>query len=104
MSKTKKEQTEIPFAENAKKIFIAVPLKTESTEKIRSKLVERYGDDVVFADSVNNGTPLESLGKAITDLGNADIVVFGGAWRLCKNCKIMHQIAKEYRKKIQLFL
>lgn len=100
------------------KIFISQPMKDKSKEQIlaereeiikhvKSKLrveditvLDSYcpdnPDDSCFADVPDNCKPLWYLGRSISVMSCADIVVFANKWREYRGCLIEHECAKHY--------
>jgi hypothetical protein len=107
------EEKKPPF-----KIFISQPMKDRTDEEImqeRNKIMIKMtevitrsgGQPVEFIDSFfcepgKNST--DSLGKSISLMGEADLVVFAPGWEDARGCRIEHEVAKEYGIQISYFV
>lgn len=99
-------KTEIESIKEEKllKIFISQPMRGKTIDDIvqeRNKIVARWeGKPVEFIDSYfsegASKNPTDSLGKSISLIGGADLVVFAPGWENARGCRIEHEVAKEY--------
>ena len=89
----------------AKKLFISQPMNGFTDEQIleaRNNAIEivkeRVNDEIELIDTFYefNGKPLEYLGRAISDMANADVAYFGEGWEKARGCKIEHECALQY--------
>lgn len=100
------EEKKPPF-----KIFISQPMKGRTDEEImqeRNKImikmtevITRFGGrPVEFIDSFfgegASKSPIDSIGKSISLMGEADLVVFAPGWEDARGCRIEHQVARDY--------
>ena len=74
---------------------------TDDIVQERNKIVARWeGKPVEFIDSYfsegASKNPIDSLGKSISLIGGADLVVFAPGWENARGCRIEHEVAKEY--------
>lgn len=95
-----------------KKIFISQPMVGKTTANIleeraflEKELSYLFGPDEPFEiiQSVFKGPPSSvihprvfMLGKALTAMGEADLVIFMPSWDLARGCKVEHFVAKLY--------
>lgn len=100
------EEKKPPF-----KIFISQPMKDRTAEEImqeRDDIMAKWTNkSVVFIDSYfcepgKNST--DSLGKSISLMGDADLVVFAPGWENARGCKIEHQVARDYGIQVSYFV
>lgn len=93
------------------KIFISQPMKDRTAEEImqeRDDIMAKWTNkSVVFIDSYfcepgKNST--DSLGKSISLMSDADLVVFAPGWENARGCKVEHEVAKEYGIPIAYFI
>ena len=93
------------------KIFISQPMKDRTAEEImqeRDDIMAKWTNkSVVFIDSYfcepgKNST--DSLGKSISLMSDADLVVFAPGWENARGCRIEHEVAKEYEIPIAYFI
>lgn len=108
------EEKKPPF-----KIFISQPMKDRTDEEImqeRNKIMTRMTElitkfkkqpvefiDSYFGDGASK-SPVDSIGKSISLMGEADLVVFARGWEDARGCKIEHQVAKEYGIQVSYFV
>lgn len=86
------------------KIFISQPMKDRPAEEIlqeRNKIAAKWTNaSVEFMDSYfgegASKNPVDSLGKSISLMGEADLVVFAPGWEKAHGCKVEHQVAMYY--------
>lgn len=85
------------------KIFISQPMKGRTDEEImqeRADIMAKWTNkSVEFIDSFfyepgKNFT--DSLGKSISLMSDADLVVFAPGWENARGCRIEHQVARDY--------
>lgn len=94
-----------------KKIMISQPMKGKTNEQIREerkdliKELENEGFEVI--DTIIDKEPPKDideaiyyLSKSIEFIGKVDYVYFMKGWEKARGCKIEHQIAVEYGKKV----
>lgn len=101
------EEKKPPF-----KIFISQPMKDRTAEEItqeRNRIMAKWTNksvefiDSYFSDGVNK-SPVDSIGKSISLMGDADLVVFAPGWENARGCRIEHEVAKEYGIQIVYFV
>lgn len=107
-------KTEIESIKEEKllKIFISQPMRGKTTDDIvqeRNKIVARWeGKPVEFIDSYFSAgaskNPTDSLGKSISLMSEADLVVFAPGWEDARGCRIEHEVAKEYGIQITYYI
>jgi len=90
------------------KTFISLPMAGLTTDEIRDRmdkiknLVNNDFKDAVILDSLFDDfesagkPPLWFLGKSLTLMSEADLVVFGPGWEKARGCKAEHHCAVEY--------
>ena len=93
-----------------KKIMISQPMRGKTNELIKEErkvLVKEFEDrgyevlDTVFNEAPKNvDEAIWFLSKSIEYLAQADTIIFMKGWEYARGCKIEHQIAVEYGKKI----
>lgn len=92
------------------KIFISQPMKDRTAEEImqeRDDIMAKWTNkSVVFIDSFfcepgKNST--DSLGKSISLMSDADLVVFAPGWENARGCKVEHQVAGYYGIPVSYF-
>ena len=95
---TGSEEKKPPF-----KIFISQPMKGRTNEEImqeRNRIMAKWTNksfefiDSFFCEPGKNS--IDSLGKSISLMGEADLVVFAPGWENARGCRIEHEVAKEY--------
>lgn len=98
-----KEYVDLEKKKPSFKIFISQPMKDRTTEEImleRNKIVAKWTNaSVEFIDSyfANPGkNSIDSLGKSISLMCDADLVVFAPGWEKAHGCKVEHQVAVYY--------
>lgn len=93
------------------KIMISQPMRGKTNEQIRAeraelvKRMEEEGYEVL--DTVINEIPPKDvndaiyyLSKSIEFIGKVDAVYFMKNWQKARGCKIEHEVAVEYGKRI----
>lgn len=102
---TGSEEKKPPF-----KIFISQPMKGRTDEEImqeRNEIMAKWTNksvefiDSFFCEPGKNST--DSLGKSISLMGEADLVVFAPGWEDARGCRIEHAVAKEYGIQISYY-
>lgn len=85
------------------KIFISQPMKGRTDEEImqeRADIMAKWTNksvefiDSFFCEPGKNFT--DSLGKSISLMSDADLVVFAPRWENARGCRIEHQVARDY--------
>lgn len=97
---------------NSFKIFISQPMKDKTEKEImqeRDRIAAKWrGKSVEIINSYfGEGTsknPTDSLGKSISLMSEADLVVFAPGWENARGCRIEHEVAKEYGIQITYFI
>ena len=93
------------------KIFISQPMKDRTAEEImqeRDDIMAKWTNksvvfiDSYFGDGVSKN-PVDSIGKSISLMGEADLVVFAPGWENARGCKIEHQVAGYYGIPVSYF-
>lgn len=91
-----------------KKLFVSQPMRgktdleiinerLEAVKLIEEKYPEYYWQVIdSFLDISENKDPLWYLGKSIQLLGEADLVIFMGAWNLSRGCRIENECCVWY--------
>ena len=93
------------------KVMICQPMNGKSEEQIRQERdelinkIQAEGDtyiDTIFQDEVPEGfdIPIYYLAKSIETIAYADKIIFMNGWDKARGCRIEHQVAIEYGKKI----
>lgn len=94
-----------------KKVMISQPMRGKTNEEIREEREEiaiRLAEEglQVIDTIISNNPPKDMdegiyyLAKSIEFIGQVDIVVFMKGWEKARGCRIEHQVAVEYDKKI----
>lgn len=92
------------------KIFISQPMKDRTSEEImqeRDEIMAKWTNksvefiDSFFCEPGKNST--DSLGKSISLMSDADLVVFAPGWENARECKVEHQVAGYYGISISYF-
>jgi hypothetical protein len=94
------------------KVFISQPMRGKTPEEIqaeRNEVIEGLkkgyeseaieGGEIEILDSYFkdfHGNRVQFLGKSISLLGEADVVVFCKGWTLTPGCRMEEMVAKEY--------
>jgi hypothetical protein len=89
------------------KIFISQPMREKTDEQIQSErqYIESQIPDLIAHEDYTiiesffpnySGNAVESLGRAIQALSEADIAVFAPNWHRARGCRMEHLICKEY--------
>ena len=103
---TGSEEKKPPF-----KIFISQPMKGRTNEEImqeQNRIMTKWTNksvefiDSFFREPGKNST--DSLGKSISLMSDADLVVFAPGWENARGCRIEHEVAKEYGIPIAYFI
>lgn len=93
------------------KIFISQPMKDRTDEEImqeRKDIMAKWTNkpvefiDSFFREPGKNST--DSLGKSISLMGEADLVVFAPGWENARGCRIEHEVARVYEIPIAYFI
>lgn len=91
------------------KIFISQPMKGKTKEEImqeRKNIENRWRGKIpaVFIDSYFGAgaskNPLDSLGKSISLMGDADLVIMARGWEDARGCRLEYEAARAYGKLI----
>ena len=71
-------------------------------KKALSSLTEYLNEHLSLIESFLDvdATPLECLGESIKRMSFADYVLFAEGWENARGCRIEHECANEYGKKI----
>ena len=93
------------------KIFISQPMKDRTAEEImqeRDDIMAKWTNkSVVFIDSYFgvgvSKNPVDSIGKSISLMSDADLVVFAPGWENARGCKVEHQVAGYYGIPVSYF-
>ena len=100
------EEKKPPF-----KIFISQPMKNRTAEEItqeRNKIAAKWANaSVEFINSFfrkPGKNSIDSLGKSISLMGEADLVVFAPGWENARGCRIEHEVARKYGIQIAYFV
>lgn len=92
------------------KFMISQPMKGKTNEQIKEERkalvseLENEGYEVL--DTVFDAAPKDTdeaiwfLSKSIEYLAQADVVFFMKGWQYARGCKIEHEVAIEYGKKV----
>ena len=97
-----------------KKLFISQPMKGKTEEEIRKErenavisAKEILKEEVAVIDSYiaedppkNADMALWCLGRSLVMMSEADIVCFAKGWAEARGCKIEHECAVQYGKKL----
>lgn len=91
------------------KIMISQPMNGKTNEQIREERaelvekLEKLGNEVVdtiISDFDDNTDPILYLAKSIEFIADVDGVVFMDGWEKARGCKIEHDVAVNYGKKV----
>lgn len=93
------------------KIMISQPMRDKTEQQIRDERkgivqgIKELGDEVIdtiFTEEAPNDcdTAIYFLAKSIETIGKVDAVYFMRGWEKARGCKIEHQVATEYGKKL----
>lgn len=93
------------------KIMISQPMKDKTEKQIRDERkeivqgIKELGDEVIdtiFTEEAPKDcdTGIYFLAKSIETIGKVDAVYFMRGWEKARGCKIEHQVATEYGKKL----
>ena len=92
------------------KIMISQPMNGKTNEQIRAEreeLVKRLTEeghevlDTVFDEAPKGiDEPIFYLAKSIEFIGKVDAVYFMKGWEFARGCRIEHEVAVQYGKKI----
>ena len=91
----------------ATKLYISQPMRGKSMNDImaeRKRLVteaaaELHTDDILVLDTLfinHDKPPLETLGRSLEKMAEADAVIFAPGWRNARGCRVEHLAASEY--------
>ena len=97
------------------KIMISQPMAGKTTEQIKKerqkaiKQLDKYlTEDFTVIDTViedhEEKSDLQCFAESIMFLDKADILVMVPGWESSRGCRLEHDIAKEYGKKIEYIL
>lgn len=91
------------------KVFISFPMSGKSygdLVKERNSIISLcntyFSEDTYYIDTIfddfdyNHHDPLYYLGKSITAMSEADIIVFAHGWENARGCLIEYDCAKKY--------
>ena len=91
------------------KVFISQPMAGRTDEEITAERIKaistvekRYpacyvmGIDSFTKDALNNSDPITELGKCVSLMADADVVVFCNGWVDSKGCNVEHEVADQY--------
>lgn len=93
------------------KVMISQPMNGKTEEQIKEErkelinAIESNGDEVlntIFTEEAPKDcdTAIYFLAKSIEAIGKVDAVYFMRGWEKARGCKIEHQVATEYGKKL----
>lgn len=92
------------------KIMISQPMKGKTNEQIRNEraaLVKRLQEeghevvDTVFEDApAYEDVSIYCLSQSIRYIGKVDALYFMKGWEKARGCKIEHEVAVQYGKKV----
>ena len=93
------------------KIMISQPMRDKTEQQIRDERkeivqgIKELGDEVIdtiFTEEAPKDcdTGIYFLAKSIESIGKVDAVYFMRGWEKARGCKIEHQVAVEYGKKL----
>ena len=106
-----KEYADLEEKKPSFKIFISQPMKNRTAEEImqeRNKIAAKWTNaSVEFINSFfrePGKNSIDSLGKSISLMGEADLVVFVPGWENARGCRIEHEVAKKYGIPIAYFI
>lgn len=100
-----KEEVAVENQEEHLKVFISQPMGGKTLEEIlddRATLilkVEKILNNPSFIDNIEKDgdvNPLESLGRSIEKLAEADIAVFAEGYKKSRGCKIEYTCCEKY--------
>lgn len=92
------------------KYFISQPMNGKTVQEIKEErkfivnYLESIGNTVI--DSIfdvqceDENDAIKMLGKCIEKIAEADVVFFMHGWNKARGCKIEHEVAVEYNKRI----
>ena len=91
------------------KVFISFPMNGKSYDELvkeRNSIINQcklyFSEDTYYIDTVFDdpdydfNDPLYYLGKSITAMAEADIVVFARGWENARGCLIEYDCARKY--------
>lgn len=94
------------------KIFISQPMKDRPAEEIlqeRKEIESKWAMnqsveiiDSFFCEPGKNS--IDSLGKSISLMRDADLVVFAPGWETARGCRVEYEVAKEYGIQIAYYI
>ena len=93
------------------KIMISQPMRGKSIEQVKSERIdivnalENMGFeiiDTVFGNPIQNdeNEAINNLAESIKCIAKADIIYFMIGWEQSRGCRIEHEVAVQYGKKI----
>ena len=92
------------------KVMISQPMKGKTNEQIRKereKLVKRLEEeghevvDTVFEEApADEDIAIYMLSQSIRYIGKVDALYFMEGWEKARGCKIEHEVAVQYGKKV----
>ncbi|EXM38541.1 hypothetical protein RASY3_14560 [Ruminococcus albus SY3] len=102
--------TELPEKPKTLKVFISQPMSGRTADEIveeRAMMIRRISQkysyllplqivDSFNPKALNDGNPIEELGKCISLMHDADYVVFANNWDKSKGCRTENFVATEY--------
>lgn len=95
--------------DDVQRVFISQPMsgrtiveieneREELMDKLHKEFPDTHWIEIASFDAtkLNNGKPIEELGKCISLMQEADIVLFSPKWATSVGCTIEHSIATKY--------
>lgn len=90
-----------------RRVFISQPMKgreeidiINERDAVLAELEKKFNEPVEEVQSYSPANryrhPLDSLGKSIQRMAEADIAYFCDGWEDARGCKIEHECAKQY--------
>lgn len=89
------------------KVFVSQPMAGKTAEELWEKMYKvkaylercyQYKDiqliDNIFYNELDK--PVKLLGKAVSMMAEADLVVFVTGWEEARGCEVEHRVAKNY--------
>ena len=106
-----KEYTNSEEKKPSFKIFISQPMEGRTAKEVmqeRNRIAAKWTNaSVEFIDSFSRESgknSTDSLGKSISLMSEADLVIFAPGWENARRCRIEHEVAKEYGIQITYFI
>ena len=97
------------FSKEVKRVFISQPMTGRTVEDIKRERAEvmkevkdRYPNCIIEEinsfnkDVLNDGDPITELGKCISLMSKADLVIFCKGWSKSRGCMVEHECADQY--------